>query len=132
MATGPDFPFDNTKMCEIMDVFDGPEQEVVTTEKIMSTEFPRFNRICGATFKEHCQFPKCDCDGTDPPLTREELEAARDYARRLNTELRTYDAHLKCKTPGECDSVGVSAPCDFCEEEDHPDTCRCEVCRFWS
>lgn len=48
---GPDFPFDNTKMAEIMDVFDGPEQE--------------------------CR-----------PLTAEELE-------------------------------------------DHPNTCRCEVCRFW-
>jgi hypothetical protein len=36
--------------------------------------------ICQATFKEHCQFPKCDCD----------------------------------------------------REPEHPDTCRCEVCRFWS
>lgn len=37
--------------------------------------------LCQATFKEHCQFPKCDCDRT---------------------------------------------------EVDHPNACRCEVCRFWS
>lgn len=31
---GPDFPYDNTKMQDIMDVFDGPEQECHPLQKL--------------------------------------------------------------------------------------------------
>ena len=32
MSTGPDFPYDNTKMQDIMDVLDGPEQVAIPIE----------------------------------------------------------------------------------------------------
>lgn len=96
-----DFP----RWTEIADVLDGPEQEVVE---------------CQSTFKENCQWPRCDCDRhakcecnrPDCPLCAadhdkyclcpscrikkyEEEKKLKEYAHRINTELRTYDAHLK-------------------------------------
>lgn len=43
---------------------------------------------CQATFKEHCQYPKCDCDDV------------HERAKMYNTVLRTYDAHeCQCTNP---------------------------------
>lgn len=96
---------------EIADVLDGPEQECYPLcQKGMTKDTcpynPNLGCDCGANpANEFNSFS--DEDIFDPPLTREELEYARDYAQRINTELRTYDAH------------------------EHPKECRCEVCRHW-
>lgn len=75
---------------ETTDVLDRPEQECYPVcQKGMTKDTCPYNPNLG-----------CDCGANLP-------DDVRDYARRINTELRTYDAH------------------------EHPKECRCEVCRYW-
>lgn len=48
------------------------EQEVKPTAEIIKTvDLSRRPALCGATFKEHCQYPKCDCDSLDSLVDRD-------------------------------------------------------------
>ncbi len=102
-SVGPDFEFDNTQMsgfyvtdpqhggkvtCEECCGYIDEKDHVGILDHQHPWDFPAIH------FHKKCYEERHD-DVIDPPLTREELENARDYARRINTELRTFDAHLK-------------------------------------
>lgn len=56
---GPDFYIDNTQNAIVVEVRE------VNSEIINTIDLSRRPALCGATFKEHCQYPKCDCDRSE-------------------------------------------------------------------